>query len=68
VKVIVVTAPKPVAMNEDNCCKPFPLKVVIVVDEDPFDTTTETKPSSTAKLTSRDVHEEEGRAKLVWYW
>jgi hypothetical protein len=49
VKVIVVVAPRPVAVKEDNPPKPFPLKVVIVLDEVPSDTTTETSLSSTEK-------------------
>jgi hypothetical protein len=48
-KVIVVVVPRPVAVKEDNPPKPFPLKVVIVVDEVPSDTTTETRVSSTEK-------------------
>ena len=52
VKVMVVMAPRPVAMKEDNPPKLSPpnlLKDVIVVDEVPSDTTTETRVLSTAK-------------------
>jgi len=49
VKVMVVVDPRPVAVKEDNPPKPFPLKEVIVLDEVPSDTTTETSVSSTEK-------------------
>jgi len=68
VKVIVVMAPRPVAVKVDkvSCLFP-PVTEVIVVDEVPSETTTETRPSSDEKLTSRDVHEADGSEKVVWY-
>ena len=67
-KVIVVVTPRSVAVKEDNPPKPLPLNEVIVLDEVPLDTTTETKLSSTEKYTIRDAHDEKGSEKLVWYW
>jgi hypothetical protein len=49
VNVIVVIAPRPVAVNEESPPKPFPLKEVIVLDAVPSKTTTEISVSSTEK-------------------
>jgi len=70
VKVIVVMAPRlVVTVKVDNDPMLFtPLKEVIVVDEVPSETTTERRESSTANLTSRVLHKEEGSEKVVWYW